>query len=189
MLYLIGGATRSGKTTLAREMLARRGVPWFSLDMLRTGLRHGAPGLGLDLSQGDLDAADRLWPVVQPLLDSILFFDVPYLVEGSCLRPSHLARFQARRSEADIRILFLGYPGTAPDRKLSQLEAHGGVNDWLAARPRAARAGQVARGLADSRALARECARAGLPFLDTGEDFAAAISGAVSLLTVEPPRT
>lgn len=35
MLYLVGGASRAGKSTLAERMRTRHGVPWFALDALK----------------------------------------------------------------------------------------------------------------------------------------------------------
>ena len=35
MLYLVGGCSRSGKSTLAGQMRVRHGVPWFPLDALK----------------------------------------------------------------------------------------------------------------------------------------------------------
>ena len=36
MIYLIGGPPRCGKTTLAKAMSKRLGIPWISTDMLET---------------------------------------------------------------------------------------------------------------------------------------------------------
>ena len=43
MLFIVGGAARSGKSIIAREYLRRTGTPYFSLDFLVMGLAAGAP--------------------------------------------------------------------------------------------------------------------------------------------------
>src|SRR5213593_1668262 len=40
MLYLVGGPPRTGKSALGLAFLKARGVPWLSLDVMRTVLRR-----------------------------------------------------------------------------------------------------------------------------------------------------
>lgn len=182
-MYLVGGAARCGKTVLARKLLADAAVPWFSLDALRVGLTRGLPGLGLDLAHDDLDEAERLWPVVGELIENILFWDLDYLVEGSCLLPAHAAELVRRRSDKAIRVLFLGCPGLTPEAKLDLIDTHRvGGNDWLAGADRPERLAHAARAIRDSLRLERLAADAGLPFFDTGADFQDAIDRAAAHL-------
>lgn len=184
MLYIVGGAARSGKTSLARRMLAIKGVPWFSLDILRVGLTKGVPALGLDFDHEDLDEAGRLWPVISEMIGSILFFDADYLVEGSCLRPRDVAALMAARADNAIRALFLGFPHISARAKLGQMAANGGGgNDWFSPLPKTQKKTQVARMIRDSRQLRGEARAANIPFLDTGEDFLARQAEAIDILT------
>lgn len=48
MLYLVGGASRAGKSTLSRRLLDRQRIPYFSIDVLAMGLVNGWPALRLD---------------------------------------------------------------------------------------------------------------------------------------------
>ncbi len=38
MPYLVGGASRAGKSTLARRLLMERSIPYFSIDILMMGV-------------------------------------------------------------------------------------------------------------------------------------------------------
>ncbi|MEC1736353.1 hypothetical protein P9D87_05050 [Bacillus mojavensis] len=53
MLYLIGGSSRSGKTTTAKRMLAETKIPYFSLDYLMMGIANGVPEMDINPTDGD----------------------------------------------------------------------------------------------------------------------------------------
>lgn len=51
MIYLIGGVPRVGKTTLAKLILERKGVPFVPADTLAHTLTHVYPQLGVRFGQ------------------------------------------------------------------------------------------------------------------------------------------
>ena len=183
MLFLIGGASRCGKTVLARRLLVDAKVPWFSLDALRVGLTKGAPSLRLDLTRDDLEEAESLWPIVRELIENILFWDVDYLIEGSCLLPGAVAKLMQDRGDKEIRAIFLGSPGLSAEQKLALMDANRvGGNDWLKDEPDFVRLGHARRAVRDSSLLQRLAAESALPFFDTGADFATALDEAAAYL-------
>src|SRR5580698_10558654 len=131
MLYLVGGVSRAGKSTLAERMRMRHGVSWFPLDALKMGLYLGAPELGVHPEHDDLETADRIWPIVRGLIEHLIFDGRDYLVEGVNLRPETVAAFMVDTHEP-IAACFLGYPGLTLAAKRTQVEALAGApNDWL----------------------------------------------------------
>ena len=46
MIYFVGGASRAGKTYLAKRLMARLGIPLLELDYLKMGLANGLPEYG-----------------------------------------------------------------------------------------------------------------------------------------------
>ncbi len=178
MLYLVGGCSRSGKSSLAERMRVRHGVPWFALDALKMGLYRGAPQLGVHPEHDDLETADRMWPIVQALVENLIFDGRDYLVEGVNLRPDTVAAF-IRQSEDPIRACFLGYPELSAEAKAAHVAAHAGLpNDWLSQMT----PDYVARYLGQCQRLSAklrdDCARLGLAFFDTGADFHGALDAA-----------
>ena len=182
MLYLVGGCSRSGKSLLAHRMRDRHGVPWFPLDALKMGLHLGAASPGIDPDDDDLATADLMRPIVEGMLDHLIFDGRDYLVEGNNLRPATVARYIPDTDEP-VRACFLGYPDVAIDTKVADLARYTGVPaDWLH------RTGpdNVRRYLTTGRSLSRrlrdDCAAVGLPFVDTGADFQAGLATAARLL-------
>ncbi|MGE5223308.1 MAG: hypothetical protein ACM3PY_12790 [Omnitrophica WOR_2 bacterium] len=43
MIYLVGGAARSGKSMIAQRFMAQTGIPYFCLDWLMMGFANGMP--------------------------------------------------------------------------------------------------------------------------------------------------
>ncbi|HUO12532.1 MAG TPA: hypothetical protein VMU37_07225 [Caulobacteraceae bacterium] len=183
MLYLVGGASRAGKSSLAERMRIRHGVPWFPLDALKMSLFRGAPQLGVHPEHDDLETADLMWPFVRALLENLIFDGRDYLVEGVNLRPDTIATF---RLEADtpVAALFLGYPDIDPHRKRRQIaDGAGGYNDWLNRMGDDYIAEYIEESRQFSRRLQDDCARLDLPFIDTAGDLEAALDLAERTLT------
>ena len=183
MLYVVGGCSRSGKSSLAERMRVRHRVPWFPLDALKMGLHLGAPSLGIHPDEDDLQTADLMWPIIKGVLERLDFDGRDFLVEGINMRPCTLSRFMANL-DAPIRACFLGYPEASIEVKAAQLMSHVGPSqEWLH------RTGpdNVNRYLRISRSLSQhlqsECSFVGIPFIDTGEYFEAGLQEAESVLT------
>ena len=182
MLYIVGGCSRSGKSILAERMRVRHGIPWFTVDALKMGLHLGAPSLDVMPGADDIETADKMWPVIEPILDHAIFDGRDYLVEGVNLRPRTIARF-IRETDAPVRTCFLGYPKVSIERKALDVARHTGPPvDWLHRTGR----DNVRRYLAISERLSRdlrdECAAVGIAFVNTGTDFETAMATAEHIL-------
>jgi hypothetical protein len=187
VLFIVGGAARSGKTLLALRMLSEDRVPWFSLDVLRAGLTRGAPELELDFDHDDLEEGERIWPIVCEMILAISFDNLPYLVEGSCLRPSRVADLLDRSRDRAIRALFLGYPEVNAGKKLSQITANAtGGNDWFSPLADEEKRSHVDRMINDSRRVREECRLSGVPFFDTSDNFEETQLSAMNFLRGRP---
>ena len=81
MIYLITGASHTGKTLLAQKMLEEFGYPYLSLDLLKMGLiRSGQTGL--TVADSDL-LTDYLWSIVKEIIKTALENQQHLIVEGS----------------------------------------------------------------------------------------------------------
>ena len=182
MIYLIGGCSRSGKTTLARRMLRERGVPCFSSDHLaRTFGRLGLAGVSVD--EDDRATAKKLELVLLNLVAAIGYDSEDYLLEGVHLGPAQI-RHAIDGYELPFSACLLGYPDADPEEKLAALEAaRSGQGDWLKGFDRATQL----RFLEAQREISREqrsaAERLDLPFFDGSADIAQAVDEAFTALT------
>jgi predicted kinase len=93
-LYLVGGAPRVGKSSLAQRLLQIDGIPWLPTDVLRTALRRVLPELDA-LDQDPVDAsllAEFMYPHVEQAAEVCAEEAERFLIEGFELAPSYPAR-------------------------------------------------------------------------------------------------
>jgi hypothetical protein len=164
MLYLIGGAARSGKSLVARRLLRGRLVPYSSTDYLISGLAAGAPGLGLQ-------------------------HGLPSRVHGELARPilggapREGPRVAASHGAARVRACFLGYARcTIPLKRASIRAAAGSIDDWVAGMTEEALAEMVSEIRLFSELLEDECRANGVRCFDGSADFEAALEQAEAYL-------
>jgi hypothetical protein len=135
MLYLVGGAARAGKSTLARRLVAQHQVPYFSLDVLLMGLARAWPQCGVDPDLPPQQGAAHLWPLIRALAVNLLE-ETPthptYLLEGDLLLPREVAAFREAYPGA-VAACFLGYTRITPRAKLRQVRA--AEPDWYGPAP------------------------------------------------------
>ncbi|HEV8556611.1 MAG TPA: hypothetical protein VGR06_09475 [Actinophytocola sp.] len=104
-LYLVGGAPRVGKSSLAQRLLQIDGIPWLPTDVLRTALRRVLPELDA-LDQDPVDAsllAEFMYPHVEQAAEVCAEEAERFLIEGFELAPSYPARLQAALEGTQVR--------------------------------------------------------------------------------------
>jgi hypothetical protein len=180
-LYLVGGAPRVGKSSLAQRLLEHDGIPWLPTDVLRTVLRRVLPELDA-IDQDPVDAlrlAEVMYPHVEQVAEVCAEEAPCFVIEGFELAPSYVARLQAALEQTEVRGCFLGhgsfsvedlvgYRGPKPQHRGASAVELGQAAAWIRRR---------------SRQLRQECAAPGVPYVDVGElGFEAAMFQARHLL-------
>ncbi len=183
MLYVVGGAARSGKSVVARVFLHQQGVPYFSLDFLMMGLAGGAPQLGVSPDVDNREVAVRMWPVLRNLAINIIEEGADYLIEGDSVLPRHIAEL-ASLYAGRLRPCFLGYPNALPAEKLRQLQVHRGyANEWLDLSDERVALLFLESMIRFSADLAEECRELGIPFFDVSHGLPGALDPVLAYLS------
>lgn len=161
ILYLLGGAPRVGKSTLAQRLLAADGIPWLPSDVLRTVLRRIEPELdGVD--QDPVDAA-RLAELMyhtsnkQPRCAS--------RKPSFELAPTYPARLKAALPGTTVRACFLGHRTFSAD-DLAGYRGPKPQHETQASRKELDEAAAWIR--QQSHQLHDECRKRELPYIDVG---------------------
>ena len=80
MIYLIAGATHTGKTAYAQRLLENYQYPYLSIDHLKMGLiRSGQTNL---TPMDDDKLTDYLWPIVREMIKTAIENQQNLIVEG-----------------------------------------------------------------------------------------------------------
>ena len=167
VLYLVGGAPRVGKSSLARRLLAVDGIPWLPTDVLRTVLRRVLPELDA-VDQDPVDAsllAEVMYPHVEQAAEVCVEEADRFLIEGFELAPCYPGRLRAALAGTEVRACFLGhgsfsiedlvgYRGPKPQHYGASRQDLGEAAGWIRRR---------------SQRLRGECGQAGVPYVDVGE--------------------
>jgi len=110
-LYLVGGAPRVGKSSLAQRLLELDRIPWLPTDVLRTVLRRVLPELdAIDQDPVDVSLlAEFMYPHIEQAAEVCAEEAERFLIEGFELSPSYPARLRAAPERTEIRACFLGH--------------------------------------------------------------------------------
>jgi hypothetical protein len=149
-VYLVGGAPRTGKSSLAQRLLRDDGIAWLPTDVIRTVLRRVLPDLDA-LDRDPVDAgvlADYMYPHIRQAAEVCAEEAETFLIEGFELAPWYLERLRGDLEAVEVRACFLGhesftaadlaqYRGPKPQREdamsMQELEASAA---WIRARSR-----------------------------------------------------
>ncbi|MEZ4865431.1 MAG: hypothetical protein R3C14_29245 [Caldilineaceae bacterium] len=182
MLYLVGGAARSGKSTVAQRFVVQTVIPYFCLDYLMMGFANGAPSFGVNPEDDELQVATLLTPVIRSMAVAMLENGEEYLLEGVQLHP-RLAAELCREFPGQVRVCFLGYAEADLNTKMHQIRhLNGGTNDWLRDYDDGQLLTTVARLQHLSATVQGECIRHGLPYFETAVHFERVVDEVVTFL-------
>jgi hypothetical protein len=163
VIYLVGGAPRVGKSSLAQRLLVSAGIPWLPTDVIRTVV----PEVDA-VDQDPVDAvalAEVMYPHIEQAAEVCAEEADCFLIEGFELAPSYPARLRAVLAGSEVRACFLGhgsfstedladYRGPKPqfEGDLSPGELRESAS-WIRYR---------------SRELAQQCTALRVPYVDVG---------------------
>ena len=100
MIFLIAGASHTGKTLLAQKLLEKYKYPYLSLDLLKMGLiRSGNTAL---TPEDDEALEAYLWPIAREMIRTAMENQQNLIVEGSYI-PFRWKEDFADAAENEIR--------------------------------------------------------------------------------------
>lgn len=168
MIYLVGGAPRTGKSLLSHRLAAAQRMGWIGTDLLFELLRvANDPGVPMEWNAAP-DAIRGTAEWFKPYLDRFLWGlrsqADSYLIEGVGFLPEHVVAY-AR--EYEVRAVFLG----CSIMTLERFNAYPGRSPGYGQLPEAIRR-QIASDIpAWSAYVERECVKWDVPYVDLARDF------------------
>lgn len=181
MLYVLGGASRSGKTLLSRRAVAEKEIPYFPLDGLFGALANGVPELGVAYENTLMERPLKMWPVSKHLFDFFLKEERDFLIEGDSILPSQMHELIAEGKK--IRCCFLGYTKLTQEEKLALVrQHHQGDIDWTKEITDEEMSRMIQEMIEFSKYLEQECEKYGIRYFDVSHDFEGVRSEAFAYL-------
>lgn len=170
MLYVIGGASRSGKTLLSRRVVSEKKIPYFPLDALFGALARGAPELGVGYEDSLLDRPVKMWPISKYLLKFFLQEEQDFLIEGDSILPAQVNELLV--AGKPIKCCFVGYTElTKEDKFLLVRKYQQGNTDWTKGVSDDQMLVMIDEMIQFSKYLKEECVKYGIKYFDVSHDF------------------
>ena len=182
MLYLISGASRSGKTMIAEKILEQKHLPYMSLDWLVMGFTNGMPECGIHDQLFPDDIAERLSELLRAMCESMLWQETDCVIEGEAILPELISELLNKYPDK-IKICFLGYTDISADEKAASIKKYStGATDWLSKKPDEYIYDHINNMVRHSRRIKSGCEKYHMSYFDTSEDFIGTIDRAVAYL-------
>ena len=122
MIFLIAGATHTGKTLLAQKLLEKYHWPYLSIDHLKMGLIRSG---NTDLTPMDDDKlTDYLWPILREMVKTAIENGQNLIVEG-CYIPFDWQKDFAPEYLAYIRYRCLVMSRDYIEKHFGDIRSHG----------------------------------------------------------------
>ena len=188
MLFLVSGASRSGKTLIAKKILADKQIPYLSLDWLMMGFNDGIPEYGIHHLLWPNEIAEKMGPFLLGMIDSMLVDGMDYVIEGEAMLPQVVADLVEKHPD-QIKVVFVGYTEIDVEDKVALVKKFSdGDSDWLTSKSDKYIRDHVGNMIAYSKMIKEGCKKHGVPYFDTSEDFSGAIEAATDFLVLGSAR-
>lgn len=120
MIYIIGGVSRAGKSTVTQKIARERSISYIPSDVLMTTLLQAGNPYDTDYKADSDLIAVNLWSFTKNLLCNLDKQGGDFLIEGIMFWPSLLFEIS---KDISCKACFLGYQELEPALKLKQLRA------------------------------------------------------------------
>lgn len=182
MIYLISGTSRSGKTMIAEQIAAQKGISYLSLDWLVMGFTNGIPEYGLHDMLFPDDIAERLWSFLKAMLENMLWSDIDYIIEGEAILPELIIELLNKHPNK-LKICFVGYTDIPVDEKVKDIKKYSsGKTDWLIDKSDDYIVDHVKNMIAHSIKIKASCKKQDMRYFDTSKDFMGVVEDALEYL-------
>lgn len=182
MVYIISGTSRSGKTLIAKKMMKQCEIPYLSLDWLVMGFTNGIPEYGIHDKLWPNEIAEKFWPFLKAMLESMIWAETDYIIEGEAVLPE-LIDALLKKHPNRVKICFVGYTTIPIPEKLKDVYTYSnGKNDWLTTESDDYVESHISNMVAYSKRIKRSCEAYDIRYFDTSKDFIHVLDNAIAYL-------
>ena len=183
MLYIISGASRAGKTMIAKKLAARKGISYLSLDWLMMGFTNGIPEYGIHDKLFPDEIAERAWSFFKAMMESMLYVEENCIIEGEAVLPALIVELMEKYPD-QIKTCFVGFTSVDVEDKFRDIKLHStATKDWLIDESDEYIKDHIQNMITHSIQMEQACRQHGITYFDTSEDFLGTIEEVIHYLS------
>lgn len=179
--WLITGVPRAGKTILSSRLSSETGVSHMHIDSLIDAFEKVFPETGISHDgESHAQLARALGPFLNCWLERLCYYEMSFVADSYHII---LEDAVALRDRLGIDLVYVGYPDIDPAQKLALVRSNTLASDWTRNQSDEYLLDFLKRCRDRSAAMRDVCAKCGVKYVDTSNDFGAAIEVAVTELS------
>lgn len=182
LIYLISGASRSGKSKIANRLHQETGISYLPLDSVMMAFMHGVKEAGIHDKLWPHEIAKKLWGFLESFIYNLSYNEIDYIIEGEAMLPSLLSTLN-HDILPFVKVVFIGYDQVDLDQKVIDCKSFStGTKDWLMNEPETNITSHIRNMIGYSRDIKNECIKYHIPYFDTSLNFDNVIQNVVDFL-------
>ncbi len=171
MIYLISGASRSGKSKVASMLHSETGISYLPLDSVMMAFMIGVKDLGIHDKLWPHEIAQKLWGFLEAFIRNLNYNEMDYIIEGEAMKPSLLDALVKDLGE-NIKVVFIGYDQADPIQKVEECKTYAsGEKDWLVKESEEHIKDHIVNMIGYSKTIKEECFKYSIPYFDISKNF------------------
>ncbi|NQT59363.1 MAG: hypothetical protein HQ557_10315 [Bacteroidetes bacterium] len=168
MVVIIAGASRSGKSTVAKRLCSLTNFSIIPFDSIITTLENLYPEIGIGHYDYNIEFSPKLAKFIAEFIEHINYEEINGIIDVYQLFPADYVKFLG---ETKTPIIYLGYPNLSAKEKLADVRNHQRKVDWTIDIDDEKMQEIIGQFINESKLMFEQCEMYAIPFFDTGSDF------------------
>ena len=181
MIYIISGASRSGKSTIGKELLKRLNITYIEVDDIMMAFYRGMPETKVHPENWPDVTAKMLEPFLQGMMETMIENGKDAIFEGEQFLPEFVKKLQTKYPN-QVRSCFLGFTEITLEEKYNNSINYAEANDWLVGNTEEYIKNHILNMKNYSKKVKLECEEHGMKYIDTSFDFKEKLEEVMSYL-------
>lgn len=186
--FIIGGASRAGKSCLAQKLKKRFSLNWIIGDAFVSSIEDAFPEIGISHDGNMLTVAEKYETFLKYLLWNYTYEGGGYVFDTTHLRPQNIINI--RDKIGSVPTVYIGYADVDPMQKLEEIRRFDPQEDWWTVeRSDADLITHIKNQIERSHEDRIACEKFGIPYFDTSKDFEKVLDSAFEWLVSETNKS
>lgn len=177
---IINGASRSGKSTVAKQIAKKFNMSYIPFDSIVSTLENLYPCTGIKHLDNNLEMSKNLSLLLKELISHLAYEDISYVIDLYQIYPLDLAKII---DEEKHLVVYFGYPNLNPKEKLQWIKKYAREQDWTRQTSDSKMIEILYLFIRENQQMQQECKKTNYRFFDTGENFEETIREAELYIT------